>query len=209
MTNFNHTTVDGNLIDLSAGVTTNQILGYNGTKVTAIANQATAIYWNPLVEANYTAGASGAGNYTMGCAFVLCCPATVTGCQFVFPDAVSRTIRFRCWLASVAQIVNAGSATYYEQTYSTPGTYTVTFPVPVAITVPSPIIKVSYWHTAGTRYYQYVPPSAKRPPNTTYNQSGPNFAWYDTSIYAAGDAMPSFANAPSAASVIVPIFTIP
>ena len=208
MTAFKHCTVDGNVVDLSAGASAGQILGYDGTKIVAIANRSTAIYWNPIVEANYTAGASGAGNYTMGCSFAIGCNATLTGLQFIFPDAVARTIRFRAWFAAVAQVINSGGLTYYEQVLSTPGTYIITFPVPLAI-APHKVICVSYWHTAGTRYYQFVPPSSKRPPNNTNNQSGPNFAWIDSSIYAAGDTVPSTANAPYAASVCCPIFTIP
>ena len=195
MTNYTHQIIDGYSIDLSAGVKTNQILQYNGTKFVAANNKLNTAYYNPLTVYN-NALTVYAGSYTQGCRFMITTYATtITGATFVFPENVSRTIRFRLWTdgaPGTALAIGAAGATYYDYAVSVAGTYTVTFPTPYAVTPPT-ILILSEWESSGTKYYEATPAcvAGTFPTENTFVQCGPNFAWIDLYRDHTGDAFPS------------------
>ena len=205
-----HTTVDGYTIDLSGGMTsTNNALVYNGTKFVP-GNDLSTIYWDPIIECGGVCPI-GAGPEPMGVEFVITSySATITGCKFVFPENVSRTIRFRVWNnAGTAQVIGNASATYYDQIYSVAGTYTVTFPVGVTTGTPPTIWRMSMWETSGTKYYEAAA-VAIRPPHNTFCQSGPSFGWTYACLYGSGgDNIPNVSDTASFITPLTPIFTIP
>ena len=203
-TPFSHAVVDGVEIDLSAGVSATQnTLIHDGTKFVP-SNDLGTIEWDNTVEgANTTAAYP--YNFSIGVEFVVTSfNSTIIGAKFVFPENVSRTIRFRVWNdAGVAQIIGAASATYYDQTFSVAGVYTVTFPVGVAVVTPPKIFRLSMWETSGTKYYEAVAATI-RPVHNLFCQSGPNFAWTFAALYSSvnGD---NYVNISEVATIVAPI----
>jgi hypothetical protein len=178
----------------------------------------TSITWSTIAEAAALAGqVAVTGSYTVGNEFCITRSAsTLTGMRYQFPEAVSRTMRFRLYnSAGTLQNINAGNAcnssnTCVEGTYSTAGTKTVVFPVAIAAAAPSCWI-ISAWDISGTKCHQYVdnPAGWVRPKTNTLSQFGPNFAWYNTGLEHAGEAKPDTDGSATYANAMDPTWTTP
>ena len=213
MANFSHGVIDGYPIDLSAGATKNQVLKSDGTVFKAASDKLTQAYYDLLTVSNNT-GSAYAGNYTQGCKFIITtCPSTITGAKFYFPENVARTVRFRLWTAAgVALGIGTAGALYYDYAVSVAGLYTVTFPTLYAVTPPL-VLVLSQWESSGTKYYEgapLTPVTYTYPPEGSFYQSGPNFAWVDVYLDHAGDAFPSTSGAGTSGwCPMMPVWTTP
>lgn len=138
---------------------------------------------------------SAAGNYTTGCRFYACRPASVRGVSFRTAIAGAHTIRCKLW-----RYGNATALKSVDVACSGPGYYEGMFTTPYTIAAAEVGVKtfyVSTYETTGTNMTQIA--------GSIYGNtvSFPSHAYFDRAVsWAAGDANPS---ANSSASQTFPV----
>lgn len=212
--------VDGYQIDLSAGATTNQVLQYDGYKfkaATATSSGASEFAWTLRNYYDNLALNKGAGsaNEVHGSAFFFTSAATVTGAQFYWGDATSKTIRVKLWDNSGNQLKSVDVAV------NGAGWYTATFASSYSA---SPWIGyvVSHWETSGALSWKFnMRGSAGSPLAVNFDtwngtnsgtppcyQAGAHFYWLAWNLWSTGDVIPT-TGAGSEKYAIEPVFTVP
>lgn len=218
--------IDGYTIDLSAGATTNQVLQYDGTKFKAatVSSGAGASEYGFTLKNYYDNlainKAAGSSNEVHGTQFYFTTAATITGANFYWGDATSKTVRVKLWAADGGTLLKT-----VDVAVNGVGWYTATFASSYSAPAWTSYV-ISHWETSGALSWKWnmrgVTTNAGPPNNmdpfgwngTQGNappapwQAGAHFFWQSWALWATGDVIP-VTNAGTERYAIEPVFTVP
>lgn len=217
MSTFLHGTIDGYQFDLSSGMTTNQVLQYNGTKIIAgSVGSSTALWYSLADAANSTngGGTSVNGSFTVGTKLRVTAACTMTGVRFYWNGA-NKTIKCSLFASGGSNLATGNVST------TGTGVYTATFGTPYSInlaTAYSTVFYVGIWDNSGAVYQNMTITNLSLPWNTAgvSNADNPTLVSpyiqvIGNNFFAAGDVAPTGGGAGTNPEwyPVDPVYTVP
>lgn len=188
------TTVD------AAGRVTNIANGSAGTGLNAL-------FYSPVTHASIFGMTVHSGNETNGTIFIFTNACTITGANFMYPDATSRSVKVSLWDPTGAVVATQ------TNTYNSAGIKSITWSSPVSVSSSNLYKKytLGVYHTGGTAYWTIAttfPWIQPAPAATPFGScGGPSIYWLALDAWFTGDGQP--ANVSTDWQGVEPVFTVP